>query len=81
MSEVRVGVRDKSGNSLNDPQFDGYISSICVAGKIYKLRCEVVEVHPMICPRCGGKVELKYGSGECQSCGTAFTTQFKMVEQ
>lgn len=39
MSEVRVGVRDKSGNSLNDPQFDGYISSICVAGKIYKLRC------------------------------------------
>jgi hypothetical protein len=49
-------------------------------GKTYKLRCEVIEVYPMICPRCGGHVELKYGSGACQSCGTSFTTQFKLVE-
>ena len=77
---VAVGVRDKDGHKLNEPNFDGYISAICVAGKTYKLRCEVVEVYPMICPRCGGKVELHYGSGNCQSCGTGFTTQFKLVE-
>lgn len=62
-------------------EFDGYISSIRMPnGDVYKLRCEVVEVYPMTCPKCGGHVELKYGSGECQSCGTAFTTQFKLVE-
>ena len=68
---------DSNGN-----EFDGYIKQIQLAdGKIYKLQCEVVEVYPMTCPKCGGHVELKYGSGECQSCGTAFTTQFKIIEQ
>lgn len=67
---------DKDGK-----EFDGYISQVQLPnGKTYKLRCEVVEVYPMICPQCGGHVELKYGSGACQSCGTSFTTQFKLVE-
>ena len=67
---------DKDGK-----EFEGYISSVQLAnGKVYKLRCEVVEVYPMTCPKCAGKVVLKYGSGECQSCGTAFTTQFKITE-
>lgn len=78
---VTVSVKDKDGHKINEPEFDGFISAICVAGKTYKLRCEVVEVYPMICPRCGGAVELHYGNGNCQSCGTGFTTQFKIVEE
>ena len=61
---------------------DGYISKIMFPnGNVYKLRCEVVEVYPMICSRCGGQLELKYGSGQCPYCGTNFTTQFKIVEE
>ena len=68
---------DKDGK-----EFDGYIREITLPnGKRYKLQCEVVEVYPMTCPKCGGKVELHYGEGSCQSCGTAFTTQFKIVER
>ena len=78
---ITVSVEDTGGHKLDDPAFDGFISAICIAGKTYKLRCEVVEVYPMICPRCGGRVELHYGSGNCQSCGTGFTTQFKIVEK
>ena len=78
---ITVSVEDTSGHKLDDPAFDGFISAIRIAGKTYKLRCEVVEVYPMICPRCGGRVELHYGNGNCQSCGTGFTTQFKIVEK
>lgn len=68
---------DKDGKEIA-----GYISRIQLPdGKLYKLQCEVVEVYAMTCPKCGGKVELKYGTGECQSCGTGFTTQFKIVEE
>ena len=68
---------DKDGK-----EFEGYISEVWLPnGKRYKLQCEVVEVYPMTCPKCGGHVELKYGNGECRSCGTAFTTQFKVVEE
>ena len=60
---------------------DGYISSIRLPnGKTYKLRCEVVEVYSTDCPKCGGQVELKYGSGRCPYCGTNYTTQFKLME-
>ena len=59
----------------------GYISEIRLGGRIYKLRCEVVEVYPMVCPKCGGQLELKYGHGKCEYCGTAFSTQFKVVEE
>ena len=62
-------------------KIDGYISRIMLPnGKVYGLRCEVVEIYPIICPRCGSGFELKYGSGQCPACGTSFTTQFKLVE-
>lgn len=67
-------------NNNSEQQFDGYISSICVDGKCYKLKCEVVEVYPMICPKCGGQLELKYGYGKCGFCGTNFATNFKVEE-
>lgn len=35
-------------------ELDGYISKIVVGGKRYGLRCDVVEVYPMSCPKCGG---------------------------
>ena len=63
-----------------DDEYEGYISSIQVHGKKYKLRCEVVEVYAMTCPKCGSPLELKYGSGTCGFCGTSYTTQFKLQE-
>ena len=65
----------------NKEQIDGYISKIQLGDKTYKLRCEVVEVYPMTCPKCGGQVELHCGTGECKSCGTKYTTQFKITEE
>lgn len=60
---------------------NGYISAIKLPdGKTYKLRCEVVEVYPITCPKCGASFELHYGSGQCSHCGTNYTTQFKVVE-
>lgn len=59
---------------------DAYIDRIVLNGHTYKLRCAVVEVYPIICPRCGSGFELKYGNGQCPACGTSFTTQFKLVE-
>lgn len=58
----------------------GYISRICLNGRIYKLRSEIVEVYPITCPKCGGSFELKYGSGKCPYCDTYYTTQFKLAE-
>ena len=60
---------------------DGYISKIQMQnGKVYALRCEIVEVYATTCPKCGGNVTLKYGTGKCDYCGTTYTTQFKMVD-
>lgn len=59
---------------------DGYISKIVVRGKTYKLRCEIVEVYDMSCPKCGAPLKLHYGNGECNYCHTHFTTQFKVME-
>lgn len=59
---------------------DGYITKIAIDGKVYALRCEIVEVYATTCPKCGGNVTLKYGTGNCDFCGTSYTTQFKMVE-
>ncbi len=65
---------------MSEEKVDGYISKIILSGKIYKLRCEVVEVYPMTCNKCGGQLELKYGTGTCPFCGTMYTTQFKVEE-
>lgn len=71
-----------SNDNRNDEHIDGYISKIAMpGGKVYALRCEVVEVYPMTCPKCGSPLELRYGNGKCNYCGTCFTTQFKVVEK
>lgn len=63
------------------PDCDGYVSRIRLPdGRTYGLRCEVVEVYPITCPKCGSSFELKYGSGQCPYCNTYYTTQFKLVE-
>ena len=67
-------------SSEDEKKVDAYISRIYLNGKTYGLRCEIVEVYPIICPRCGSSFELKYGNGKCPACETCFTTQFKLVE-
>lgn len=62
-------------------KLDGYINEIKLPnGKVYGLQCRVVEVYPIVCPKCGGSFELKYGSGKCPYCDTYFTTEFKLQE-
>lgn len=60
---------------------DGYISKIHVNGKTYALRCEVVEARPIICKKCGSSFQLKYGEGQCEYCGTYYTTHFYIEEK
>ena len=60
---------------------DGYISKIKVNGKTYALCCEVVEAHPIVCKKCGASFQLKYGEGQCDHCGTYYTTHFYIEEQ
>ena len=66
---------------MDSEHIDGYISKIRLNDKVYALRMEVVEVYPIKCKNCGATFELKYGSGQCQNCGTHYTTQFKVVEE
>lgn len=61
-------------------EFAGYIDRIIIQGKIYKLRCEVVEAHPIVCKKCGASFQLKYGEGRCEYCGTYYTTRFSIEE-
>lgn len=62
-------------------EFAGYISQINLYGKIYKLKCEVVETHPIVCKKCGASFQLKYGEGQCTHCGTYYTTHFYIEEK
>lgn len=66
---------------MNKEDYDGYVSKIRIQGKTYKFRCEIVEIYPITCPKCGGSFELKYGSGKCPYCDTYYSTQFKLVEK
>jgi len=60
---------------------DGYVSRIKLPdGKTYALRCEIVEVHPITCPKCGASFELRYGTGKCDYCGTWYSTNFELKE-
>lgn len=70
---------DEERNSL-PKGCDGFISRIYVNGKTYALKCEIVEVHPMTCPKCGSPLELHYGEGKCEYRGTNYTTKF-MIEE
>ena len=66
---------------MNKEDCNGYVSKIRIQGKTYKFRCEIVEVYPITCSKCGGSFELKYGSGKCPYCDTYYSTQFKLVEK
>ena len=65
---------------MND-KIDGYISKISVGGKIYALRCEIVEARPITCSKCGASFQLKYGEGRCDHCDTYYTTHFYIEEK
>ena len=60
---------------------DGYISKISFGGKIYSLKCEVVEARPITCNKCGASFQLKYGEGQCEHCVTYYTTRFYIEEK
>ena len=60
---------------------DGMISSFLLPnGKKYGFNCSIITVKPIVCTKCGGRVELKYGEGECEFCKTRFTSKFELVE-
>lgn len=61
-------------------KIDGYINRIRIGGKTYKLQCEVVEVHPLVCKKCGASFQLKHGEGQCPFCNTYYTTIYNVVE-
>ena len=63
-----------------DKNFVGYIDSIEVQGKLYKIGCEVIEARPIVCKKCGASFQLKYGEGQCEHCGTYYTTHFYVEE-
>lgn len=62
-------------------ELDGYINKISINGKTYGLKCEVIEVHPIVCKKCGASFQLKYGEGRCEHCGTYYTTRFILEEK
>lgn len=63
-------------------EFAGYISRIQLPdGRLYALRCEVVEARPIVCKKCGASFQLKYGEGQCDHCGTYYTTHFYIEEK
>ena len=66
-------------NDLNDEE--GFISAVVINGKKYKLRCEIVEVHPLTCTKCGGQLELHNGHGKCAFCGTNYSAIMSIVEE
>lgn len=57
-----------------------YISKIRIGGTTYKLRCEIVEVHPLTCTKCGSPLELHNGHGRCEYCGTSYSAIMSIVE-
>ena len=62
-------------------EFGGYVSKIQIGKKIYALQCEVIEARPITCKKCGASFQLKYGEGQCEHCGTYYTTRFYIEEQ
>ena len=57
-----------------------YITAIKVGSTTYKLRCEIVEVHPLTCTKCGSPLELHNGHGRCEYCGTSYSAVMSIVE-
>ena len=65
-------------NDFNSNQH--YISAVRIDGITYKLRCEIVEVHPLTCTKCGSPLELHNGHGKCEYCGTSYSAVISIVE-
>lgn len=61
-------------------EFDGYINSIYVGGKLYRLQCQIEEVHPIICKHCGAPLKLEFGQGTCDHCGTHYAVNYFIEE-
>ena len=57
-----------------------FISAVIINGKKYKLRCEIIEVHPLTCTKCGSPLELHNGHGKCEYCGTSYSAIMSIVE-
>lgn len=57
-----------------------YISKIRINGVTYKLHCEIVEVHPLTCTKCGSPLESHNGHGRCEYCGTSYSAVMSIVE-
>ena len=68
----------KAPNNLDNDQH--YISKVCINGVLYSLRCEIVEVHPLTCTKCGSPLELHNGHGRCEYCGTSYSAVMSIVE-
>ena len=63
-----------------EKQVDGFINIIQMPnGKLYALQCTVTAVKPIVCPKCGGTVTLKYGEGQCDFCKVRYTSKFELV--
>lgn len=61
--------------------YSGWISSIQLPdGRKYKLKCEIVQAHPLTCPKCGGNVTMNMGWGKCDYCGTNYSAVVKIEE-
>ncbi len=62
-------------------EVEGFIHTIALAnGKKYALQASVIAVKPIVCPKCGGTVTLRYGEGKCDFCGVQYTSKFELVE-
>lgn len=66
---------------MSQEPFGGYVHSVVLNGVLYKLQCEIVEVHPLICTRCGHPLELHNGRGQCPACGTNFSAVMAIKEE
>lgn len=57
-----------------EEEYAGYVNSINVGGKLYKIKAEVVESRAITCSHCGAPLELHHGKGKCPYCDTHYST-------
>jgi len=63
-----------------EQKVDGFIHTIVMGNKKYALQANIIAVKPIVCPKCGGTVTLRYGEGKCEFCGMQYTSKFELVE-
>ena len=71
---------DNTAEDESVPGYDGWIDSIQVYGKRYAIKAAIVEYHALICPKCGGQVQMHNGWGKCGYCDTEYSAVIKLVE-